>query len=143
MGTRNSRPTSQVAPISNVGSALQYGQMGSFPAGAGELGSSNIADYGYGQGGGQSGGLLGNIGNYMDSDFMGGFSDMASGLGGLAGIYFGYEQMQDAKKNNSLYRSVMGEQQNQRSDFMNSANSAFGNSGSTSFNTSRPTNVNY
>ncbi len=69
-------------------------------------------------------GLFGNIGNYM-----GGAGDFMTGIGGLGQLYLGYQQMQDTKKNNSLYRNIMSEQQDQRSDFLDSTNRAFGGPG--------------
>ena len=87
-------------------------------------GTPKVGDYTMG---GSSGGLMNNIGDYMsDPKTLGGIGDLLGGIGGLYQGYLAGQQLDDIKKTNSLYRSVMGQQQNQHTDFLNSANNAFG-----------------
>lgn len=140
MGNSLYRATSGIAPIegptvSPVNSAL--GARSSFDdvLRLASYDTGGLPQYGQGNS------LFGNID--INGDWLGGAGDLLGGIAGIGQLWLGYEQMKDTRKNNSLYRSVMGEQQNQRSDFYNTANSAFGNGGKTNWNTSRPTSVNY
>ncbi len=125
-----------------VNDALKYGQIGSDGGmrsnyGYNAAGTMTNDMYGNPLGGGSNSSLYGNIGDYMSSpDFMGGMGDLMGGVAGLGGLYLGYQQMKETKKNNSLYRSIQNEQQNQANDFQNETNAVFGNTGRTNWQAS-------
>ncbi len=78
-----------------------------------------FGDYDYGQNGGGMNFNQAPQNGYQDfGSIMGGVGAGMQGISGLYGMYLGKQQLNEQKKNNSLYRRLAQEQQTNRNNFV-------------------------